>query len=747
MTIDASDPQIWAGLECTVNRVGDRYFDQCARNGFRRRLDDLDRFAALGIRALRCPFLWETLAPHGPDRADWAFADRVLDRLSRLGLRPIAGLVHHGSGPPQTSLLDDGFAAGLAAYAGAFARRYPWVTDYTPVNEPLTTARFSGLYGLWYPHRRDDPAFVKALLVQVRATVLAMQAVRAVNPHARLVQTEDMGRTWSTPLLRDQADFENARRWLSFDLLCGRVGPDHPLYGYLTAHGLTEEDRAFFAENAAPPDVVGLNYYLTSDRVLDERLAHYPERYHGGNGRIRYADAEAVRVLPGGIAGHRALLAEAWARYGRPVAITEVHVGSTREEQLRWLREAWEAGRAARAEGVDVRAITVWSLLGAYDWNSLVTQENGFYESGVFDLRGTSVPRPTALAAMTRGLATGAGFAHPVLETPGWWRRPERLQFGAFQSGDDPPPASPVEGRPIAIVGASGTLGRAFARLCGIRGLCHVSLSRADLDIADPASVAAALERHRPWAVVNAAGYVRVDAAESDADRCYRENATGPAVLAQACQRAGVRLLTFSSDLVFGGELDRPYEEGDAPRPLSVYGRSKHRAERHVLDANPSALVVRTSAFFGPWDTHNFLHQALATLERGQPFPAAGDTTVSPTYVPDLVHACLDLLIDAESGLWHLANGGAVTWAGWARRAAERAGLDPGLVVARPLEAFGLAAARPRFSALGSSRARLLGPLDAALGRYLQERRDAVVRHDYAVVIDLAPKPSGLLSN
>jgi dTDP-4-dehydrorhamnose reductase len=91
--------------------------------------------------------------------------------------------------------------------------------------------------------------------------------------------------------------------------------------------------------------------------------------------------------------------------------------------------------------------------------------------------------------------------------------------------------------------------------------------------------------------------------------------------------------------------------------PLNAYGRSKAEAERRVLDSDPQALVVRTSAFFGPWDEHNFVTQALAALGEGRPFAAAGDMTVSPTYVPDLVNACLDLLIDKECGIWHLTNG------------------------------------------------------------------------------------------
>ncbi|HZH04910.1 MAG TPA: family 1 glycosylhydrolase, partial [Myxococcaceae bacterium] len=370
-------PEVWGGLECTVNRVHDRYFDQCLRNGHCDRPEDLEAFAALGIKALRYPTLWETVAPNGLENADWSWPDLRLPRLRELGVRPIVGLVHHGSGPKHTSLVDPAFPSGLAAYARAVAERFPWVSEYTPVNEPLTTGRFSGLYGHWFPHGKDHATFARALLVQCRAVVESMRTIREVNPAAKLVQTEDMGRTYGTPLLSYQVEFENQRRWLSLDLLCGRVDRSHPFWEHLLSWGAGQAELEFFLENPTPPDVVGLNYYLTSDRVLDERLEHYPEWSHGGNGRHQYADVEAVRVRPEGMAGHELILQQAWDRYRLPVAFTEVHLGSTREEQLRWLLEAWEAVKNVQARGGDVRALTVWSLLGAYDWNTLVTAERG----------------------------------------------------------------------------------------------------------------------------------------------------------------------------------------------------------------------------------------------------------------------------------------------------------------------------------------------------------------------------------
>ena len=723
-------PELWAGVECSVNRVGDKFFDQLERSGHARRASDLEFFAELGVTALRYPVLWERTAPDGLDGADWAWADERLARLRELGIRPIVGLVHHGSGPRSTSLVDPAFPEKLAQYAGAVARRFPWVSDYTPVNEPLTTARFSALYGHWYPHARSARSFARALLNQCRGVVLAMRAVRRVNPAARLIQTEDLGKTFSTRALSYQAEFENERRWLTWDLLTGRIRRGHAMWDYLRSVGVAEGELEWFAQNPCPPDVVGVNHYLTSERFLDERLERYPPHTHGGNGRHAYADVEAVRVCAEGPAGPRALLKETWERYRLPLAVTEAHLGCTREEQLRWLKEVWDGAQSLREEGVDVRAATAWSLLGAYDWHNLLTREEGRYEPGVFDLRGPSPrPRPTALARMLRDLAAGRDHGHPALNSPGWWRRLGRLCYPPVTRRAHATFSTAVRGvsmkgeaaRPLLITGATGTLGRAFARVCEVRGLAYHLLSRREMDIADAEGVARVLAEYEPWAVVNAAGFVRVDDAEREAERCVRENAAGPKRLAVACARAGAKLLTFSSDLVFDGKAQTPYVESNAVAPLNVYGRSKAEAEREVLKALPSALVIRTSAFFGPWDEHNFVANALRAISSGREFRAADDAVVSPTYVPDLVHASLDLLIDDERGVWHLANGGAMNWADFARRAAALAGLDAGLVRGCSTESLKLAAPRPLYSVLGSERGTLLPTLADALSRFVRE--------------------------
>ncbi len=715
-------PELWGGVECTINRVGDTWYDQLAGNGHRTRLSDLEMFAALGIRRLRQAVLWERLAT--PD-ADWQATDAAMEKLRELAIDPIVGLLHHGSGPPGTCLVDDNFAGGLAAHAARVAQRYPWVQWYTPVNEPLTTARFSGLYGIWYPHGRCDATFARALVNECRATVLAMREIRRINPAAKLVQTEDLGRAYSTPTLACQAELENERRWVTWDLLCGRVDPAAPMMRFLQKAGIARAELDWFADNPCPPDIIGINHYVTSDRFLDERLELYPDVPVGGNGRQRYVDIEAVRVLPQAAEGWSRCLAEAWQRYGMPLAITEVHLGCTREEQLRWFTEAWSAACSARERGWDVRAVTAWALLGSRDWNSLLTRADGHYESGVFDMRAGG-PRPTALADTLRGLAAGGQApSHPAAVGPGWWRRPVRLLEPHRVPA--PPAAGPstlrVHRRPLLIAGARGNLGRAFVQICEQRGLAYHICTREEFDICCPRTVEDTLRSLRPWALVNAAGYVRVDEAERDGARCYRENFQGPAQLASSCEAHGVRLVTFSSDLVFDGAAVAPYVESSPVSPLNTYGHSKVMAEQSVLQRNPDALVIRTSSFFGPWHPHDFLPAALRALSRGQNFAAMQDVVVSHTYVPDLANACIDLLIDAESGIWHLANGGPLSWFELARTGAQLAGVDAHSLQSRACSDFGLAARRPVFSALGTERGLELPHLDDALRRFMRESR------------------------
>jgi dTDP-4-dehydrorhamnose reductase len=409
--------------------VGDRYFDQMDLSGHAARSDDLERFAALGIRTLRVGLLWER-----HERDHWRWSDEYLRAVQRNGIRPIAGLVHHGSGPRHTSLLDPQFPEKLASYAAAVAERYPWVDAYTPVNEPNTTARFSGLYGVWYPHHRSRGSYLRALLNQLKATVLSMRAVRRVRPNAKLIQTDDLGGISGTEELRPVWELLNLRQWLPFDLLCGRVDRQHPMFAYMRAEGIAEKDILWFSDNPCPPDVIGANHYVTSDRYLDHRTEWYPSGLRSSEGP--FVDVESVRIRDEGVEGFGSVLLEAWNRYEIPVALTEVHLGCNVEEQIRWLVSAYQSATQVRELGINCVALTVWALLGSFYWNQLVTVDNGHYEPGVFDVR-TGKPVPTELADVVQQLANGEQPCHPALATCGWWQRDDRICFPRVEQDEE----------------------------------------------------------------------------------------------------------------------------------------------------------------------------------------------------------------------------------------------------------------------------------------------------------------------
>ena len=367
------------------------------------------------------------LAPDSLEKINWSWADERVDKARRLGIRPIVGLLHHGSGPRYTDLTDPEFPEKFARFAELIARRYPWIDAYTPLNEPLTTARFSGLYGHWYPHRRDDATFARIILNEVGATILAMEAIREVNSDAILVQTDDLGRTFSTPAMRYQADFDNERRWLTWDLLLGRLKPGVRMWDHFSSLGIDSKTLEFFSRPRCQVDVIGINHYVTGDRFLDENLDNYPVSLRGNNGRQAYADDAAVRARAMVTGGVRTAIVEAHNRYGMPMALTEVHLGATVDERIRWFGDALQSAEITGARGMDVRAVTAWALLGSYGWDSLVTEKGGTYEPGAFDLRSGEVS-PTRFAEMLQVVTSGARVPQQLFEGPRWWLERSRLR-------------------------------------------------------------------------------------------------------------------------------------------------------------------------------------------------------------------------------------------------------------------------------------------------------------------------------
>jgi dTDP-4-dehydrorhamnose reductase len=259
-----------------------------------------------------------------------------------------------------------------------------------------------------------------------------------------------------------------------------------------------------------------------------------------------------------------------------------------------------------------------------------------------------------------------------------------------------------------AVVGASGQLGQALARVLGPR--VAWSGGREALDVTDPAAVASLVSTVAPDVVFNASAYNKVDLAENEPAEAFAANASAPHFLARACAASGALLVHVSTDYVFDGTASRPYVEDDAPRPLGVYGASKLAGE-HLAAATPS-LVVRTSGVLGAHGSRgkggSFVERILARARAGQPLRVVDDQTFAPTFASDLAVALVALVDAGARGLFHVTNEGRCTWHELAQASLELAGLsDP--VEAISTASLGLAARRPAFSVLDCGRYRALG--------------------------------------
>jgi len=268
-------------------------------------------------------------------------------------------------------------------------------------------------------------------------------------------------------------------------------------------------------------------------------------------------------------------------------------------------------------------------------------------------------------------------------------------------------PALGARGRPlvrILLCGRGGQLGWQLERhLAPQHELCAVD--RLECDFSDPAALQRLVRAVRPQAIVNAAAWTDVEAAERDPPGAMRINATAPAVLAEEAKRGGALLVHYSTDYVFDGEKSSPYGEEDRPNPLNAYGRSKLEGERAILGSGARALVLRTAWLYESRG-RNFVRTILRLARERSELRVVRDQVGSPTAAREVAAATARLLArrDPPEGLYHLSAAGETSWHGFACEILRRAGL--GHVHVEPIASaqYPSAVRRPRYSVLANER-------------------------------------------
>jgi dTDP-4-dehydrorhamnose reductase len=274
----------------------------------------------------------------------------------------------------------------------------------------------------------------------------------------------------------------------------------------------------------------------------------------------------------------------------------------------------------------------------------------------------------------------------------------------------------------VLVPGARGHLGAAIVAAWSD---AHdiIALDRRDLDVADDRAVARVVEDLRPDLIVNCASYNDVDGAEEHAVEALEVNAFAVRALARAAAQRGAALVHYSTDFVFDGRTDRPYDESDRPNPLNVYAAAKLLGEWFAADA-PRHYVLRVESLFGnfePWQRRGSASAIVERIAAGDEVDVFVDRVVSPTYVCDAAAATRAIVERGlPSGVYHCVNSGRCTWYEFAQESARLLGRAPRL---KPitLEDCRLRAARPKFSALSNETLR-------AMGVVLPDWRDALRR-------------------
>ncbi|HWO06975.1 MAG TPA: NAD(P)-dependent oxidoreductase [Candidatus Paceibacterota bacterium] len=264
----------------------------------------------------------------------------------------------------------------------------------------------------------------------------------------------------------------------------------------------------------------------------------------------------------------------------------------------------------------------------------------------------------------------------------------------------------------VLVIGGSGMVGSQID--FGIKP------SHAELDITDPISVQRGFAAHRPSVVLLLAGIIDVKKAEHDPAVAERVNVKGAAHVADACARANIPLVYYSSCMVFDGTKPSPYVESDVPHPLTVYGKTKSAGETEVLSRSPGSLVIRTGWLFGGFERDvKFVHRFHDALVAGESIRATNDRFGSPTYVPDLIAATVSLMHAGVSGIMHVVNSGVVSYFTVAEEIKKLTGASAEVIGITQRELDPRSEPRGAMEGLASERGMQLRPYEEALAEYI----------------------------
>jgi beta-glucosidase/6-phospho-beta-glucosidase/beta-galactosidase len=352
--------------------------DQFAECGhYDRWREDLALVKAQGLQFLRYGPPYYRVHT-GPGQYDWGFTDQVFTEMRTLGLVPIVDLIHFGVPDWLENFQNPDVPRYAAEYAGAFARRYPWVQYYTRVNEIYLTAHFSTLVGFWNERLQTDRAFVTAMKHLCQASIQIQQAIMAVQPRAIFIQSESAEYThFRSGSGEEVADFHNMIRFVALDLHYG-----HQVQGNILLHlmdnGLTRQEYEWFmCQRAGERAILGLDYYNVNEHIVEDDGVRGP-----------YQETFGWYV----IARHY------HDRYKKPLMITETNFPDP-VEAPNWLWKQWHNAEQMREDGVPIVGFTWYGLLDLVDWcvNNTLTQPKGeIAQSGLYNL--DRQPNPVAKA-------------------------------------------------------------------------------------------------------------------------------------------------------------------------------------------------------------------------------------------------------------------------------------------------------------------------------------------------------------